>query len=180
MHRMGAKMDLNALFKVSYGIYIVSSHDGPKQNGFIANSVCQVNSEPPTFQVIVNKNNFTHSLIRSSGIFSASILSQEAPLPFIGQFGFKSGKDTDKMANVRYKLSTDGVPVVLDHSVACLVCRVFQSVDVRTHTIFIGDLIDSEILTDEIPMTYSYYREVKKGTTAKNAPTYIKPGNIQK
>lgn len=164
-------MDLNALFKVSYGMYIVSSEYGSKTNGFIANTVCQVNSEPPTFQVIVNKNNFTHSLIQSSGLFSISILSQDTPLPFIGGFGFKSGKDTDKMAGVGIQTVT-GVPVVTDHSIAYLVCRVFQAADVRTHTLFIGDLVESGTLADGTPMTYSYYREVKKGTTAKNAPTF--------
>ena len=164
-------MDLNALFQVSYGMYIVSSQFGPKANGFTANTVCQVNSEPPTFQIIVNKNNFTHSLIQSSGLFSVSILSQGAPLSFIGGFGFKTGKDTDKMNGVGLQ-TVSGVPVVTDHCVAYLVCRVFQAADVRTHTIFIGDLVDSGMLTGGIPMTYSYYREVKKGTTAKNAPTF--------
>lgn len=175
-------MDLNALFKISYGIYIIGSKsaDGSRANAFLANTVCQVNSEPPTFQVIVNKDNFTHDLIRDSGLFSVSILSQEAPLPFIGQFGFKSGKDTDKLRNVTVKTAMEGTPVVTDHCVAYLVCRVFQTVDVTTHTIFIGSLLESETLTDGVPMTYSYYREIKKGTTAKNAPTYIRPENLEK
>lgn len=173
-------MDMNALFKISYGIYIVSSQKDGKYNGFLANTVCQVNSEPPTFQVIVNKNNFTHSLIDSSKLFSVSILSEEAPLPFIGQFGFKTGKDFDKTQNIRLKTVSEGMPVVLDHSVAYLVCKVFQAVDVRTHTIFIGDLIDCDVLSDATPMTYSYYRDVKRGTTAKNAPTFVKQESIRK
>jgi flavin reductase (DIM6/NTAB) family NADH-FMN oxidoreductase RutF len=173
-------MDLNALFKISYGIYIVSTASEGRANGFLANTVCQVNSEPPTFQVIVNKKNFTHDLIMKSGLFSVSILSQETPLPFIGQFGFKTGKDFDKLQGVSVKLAAKGTPVVTDNSIAYMVCEVFQKVDVTSHTIFIGNLLECETLSEGIPMTYAYYREVKKGTTAKNAPTYINPDNLQK
>ncbi len=173
-------MDLSAIFKVTYGIYVVTASHQGRSNAFLANTLCQVNSEPPSFQVIVSKKNFTHDLIRDSGLFVASVITEDAPLSFVGGFGFKSGRDTDKLSGVKTMPGPDGVPVVTDFAAAWLACRVFQTVDAGTHTIFIGNLADCETLSDARPMTYAYYREVKKGTTAKNAPTYVDPQKTHK
>lgn len=174
-------MDINALFKVSYGIYIVSSINKTGQYcGFIGNAFTQVNSEPPTFALIVNKKNFSHTFIEESGLFSVSILSEDAPLPFIGTFGFKSGRDFDKFQNTHVKTGIKGLPIVLDYSVAYLTCEVFKTVDMGSHTIFIANLIDTDVLENKPPMTYLYYRDIKKGTTGKNAPTYITKEKMDK
>ena len=166
-------MDLNALHKLGYGMYIVGSHKGDKLNGQIANTVFQITSEPPTVAVSINKNNLTHEYIESSKVFSASVLCQEAPLPYIGGFGFKSGRDVDKLKDINYKIGETGSPIFLDHATACLEAKVIQSVDVDTHTIFIGRVVAAEVLTDDICMTYDYYHQVKRGTTPKTAPSYI-------
>jgi flavin reductase (DIM6/NTAB) family NADH-FMN oxidoreductase RutF len=166
-------MDLNALHKLGYGMYIVGSHKGDKLNGQIANTVFQITSEPPTVAVSINKNNLTHEYIESSKVFSASVLCQEAPLPYIGGFGFKSGRDVDKLKDINYKIGVTGSPVFLDHATACLEANVIQSVDVGTHTIFIGRIVAAEVLTEDICMTYDYYHQVKRGTTPKTAPSYI-------
>jgi len=166
-------LDINAIFKVTYGLYIVTSFLNEKHNGFIANTFCQVNSEPPTFQIIVNKNNYTYDMILKSGFYGVSVLSQDAPFKLIGLFGFKSGKDVDKMVGLNIKISQEGVALLLDYSVAHLVCKVFKTVDVNSHSIFIGNLTESEVLNDKIPLTYDYYRNVIKGKTSKNAPTYV-------
>ncbi len=166
-------MNLNMLHKLSYGMYIVASHKGEKLNGQIANTVFQITSEPPTVAVSINKQNLTHEYIKASKVFSVSVLCQATPLPFIGGFGFKSGRDTDKLKGVNYKAGITGSPIFLDNTNAYLEVEVIQDVDVGTHTIFIGRVIAAEILTEDPCMTYEYYHQVKRGTTPKTAPSYI-------
>lgn len=167
-------MDLKALFKISYGVYIISSKKEGKINGQTANTLVQITSDPATVAISINKQNFTHEFIDESGVFSASILSTDAPLNLIGKFGFKSGRDTNKFEGVNYKIGKTGSPIVLDSAVAYLEAEVINKLDAGTHTIFLGKIIDAEILSDKEPMTYAYYHEIKRGTTPKTAPTYIK------
>ncbi len=173
--------DFETLFLINYGLYVVSSVSkvSNKINGFVANAFTQVNSDPPTFALVVNKNNLTHSFIEESGLFSLSILSINTPLNFIGLFGFKSGREIDKFQNINYITAEIGVPVVIDNAVGYLVSQVIKTIDMGSHTIFIGDLKESVTLTNEEPMTYLYYRKVKKGTTSKNAPTYISKDKLE-
>jgi flavin reductase (DIM6/NTAB) family NADH-FMN oxidoreductase RutF len=166
-------MNLNALHKIGYGMYIVGSHMGEKLNGQIANTVFQITSEPPTLAVSINKNNLTNEYIKASQVFSASVLCQTAPLPFIGGFGFKSGRDTDKLKGISYKLGQTGSPIFLDNTVAYLEAEVIQAIEVGTHTIFIGTVVAAEILNENPCLTYEYYYQVKRGTTPKSAPSYI-------
>jgi flavin reductase (DIM6/NTAB) family NADH-FMN oxidoreductase RutF/rubredoxin len=166
-------MDNRALYKISYGMYVVTSGKETKCNGQIANTVFQVTSEPPTIAVAINKDNYTHSFIRQSRVFAVSILSKRASLQFIGNFGFKCGRNVDKFAGANYKIGRTGTRVVLDNAVAYLEAEVINEFDAGTHTIFIGRLVEAETLSDEEPMTYSYYHEVKRGTTPQAAPTYV-------
>jgi len=167
-------MNLKALYSLSYGLYVVASQKQGKLNAQIANTVIQVTSEPPTISVCINKQNLTHEFITESKVFVASVLSQDAPLSFIGHFGFKSGRDVDKLKDVNYKLGESKAPIVLDHSLAYLEAKAVNQVDVGTHTIFIGELVGGDVLGEGEPMTYAYYRQVKRGTTPKTAPSYIK------
>ena len=166
-------MDLNALYKLGYGMYIIGAHKGDKLNGQVANTVFQITSEPPTVAVSINKSNLTHEYIMASKAFSASILHEDTPLPYIGNFGFKSGRDVDKLKGVNYKIGNTKAPVFLDHATAYLEAEVVQHVDVGTHTIFIGRIVNAEVLTEDKCMTYEYYHEVKRGTIPKTAPGYI-------
>ncbi len=166
-------MNSNALRKIGYGMYIVGSHKGEELNGQIANTVFQITSEPPTVAVSINKSNLTHEYIKASQVFAASILCQAAPLPYIGGFGFKSGRDTDKLKGVNYKVGTTGSPIFLDNTTAYLEAEVIEDVDVGTHTIFIGKVVAAEVLTEDPCMTYEYYHQVKRGATPRTAPSYI-------
>ena len=166
-------MNLNTLRKIGYGMYIIGSFQGGRRNGQVANTVFQITSEPPTVAVSINKSNLTHEFIKSIRIFSASILDEATPLSFIGGFGFKSGRDVDKLQGVNYKTGQTGAPVILEHATGYLEAEVFQDVDVGTHTIFIGRIVAAEVLTEEPNMTYEYYQRVKRGTTPKTAPSYI-------
>ena len=166
-------MDPSALYKLGYGMYIVGSRNGDRINAQIANTVFQITSEPPTIAVSINKSNLTHEFITASKVFSVSVLHQETPLPFIGRFGFKSGRDTDKFEGVNYKTGVTGAPVVTDHAVACLEAEMVKHVDVGTHSLFIGKVVAADVLNQDECMTYNYYHQVKRGATPKTAPSYI-------
>jgi flavin reductase (DIM6/NTAB) family NADH-FMN oxidoreductase RutF/rubredoxin len=170
---MGGEMNLKALYKLGYGLYVVSSIKGSRRNGQIANTVFQISSEPPTIAVSINKNNLTHQFIKESKVLAVSVLSQDTPLSFIGRFGFKSGRDIDKLESINYKIGETGAPVVIDNTLAYLEAKVNKEVDVGTHTIFIGELVGAEVIKEGEPMTYAYYHQVKRGTTPKTAPSYV-------
>ncbi|MCK5186111.1 MAG: flavin reductase [Deltaproteobacteria bacterium] len=167
-------MDPKALYKLSYGLYLITSKKGEQINGQTANALIQVTAEPPAIAIGLNKKNLTNEFIKESKVFTVSILSQDTPLNLIGQFGFKSGRDTNKFDQVNYKLGKTKAPIVLDKTLAYLEVKVTQKMDVGTHTIFVGEVVESEVLKDGEPMTYAYYHQVKGGTIPKTAPTYRK------
>ncbi len=167
-------MNLKAIQKICYGVYIISSKKDGKINGQIANTAFQITSDPPTMAISVNKQNLTHDYIDSSKVFTVSILSKYAPMALIGKFGFKSGRDSDKFADTGHRLGVTGAPIVLDQTIGYLECEVLSSTDVGTHTIFIGKVVESDVLSDAEAMTYAYYHTVKGGKSPKTAPTYIK------
>ncbi len=167
-------MNLKTLHKISYGLYVVSSKRDEKFNGQIANTVFQVTAEPPAIAVSINKENLTHEFIRKSKVFTVSILAKETPMEFIGKFGFKSGKEIEKFKEVNHKVGVTGAPVVMVNTIGYLEAEVINSLDVGTHTLFIGKVVEAQIIKDEEPMTYAYYHEVKRGTTPETAPVYIR------
>jgi rubredoxin/flavin reductase (DIM6/NTAB) family NADH-FMN oxidoreductase RutF len=125
--------------------------------------------------VSINRQCLTHEYITDSRFFTVSILSQEAPMSFIGNFGFKSGRNVDKFKGISYKTGQTGVPIILDNTAAFLEAEVTESVDVITHTLFIAKIVACETLDEDAePMTYSYYRDIKHGRTPKTAATYVK------
>ncbi len=166
-------MDAKALHKLGYGLYVICSKKGDRFNGQIANTVFQVCSEPPTIAVAINKQNLTNSFIAESKVFTVSILAQDTPLNFIGSFGFRSGRDVDKLQGINYKLGETGAPVVLDNTLAYLEAKVVNQLEVGTHTLFIGEIVAAEVIKEGEPMTYAYYHLVKRGSTPKTAPSYI-------
>lgn len=166
-------MDKKALRKLSYGVFIVGSRDGERLNAQTANVAFQVTAEPPQVAVALNKENLTHEFVSKSGVFSVSILGEDAPLELIGRFGFRSGREFNKLEGVNYKLGKTGAPVVLEGAVAWLECKVVKSLDIGTHTLFVGELVNAEVLREDVePMTYAYYHKVKRGTEPPRAPTY--------
>ncbi|KYK33978.1 MAG: High molecular weight rubredoxin [Thermoplasmatales archaeon SG8-52-3] len=166
-------MNRKTLHKISYGLYIVSSISGNKKNGQIANAIFQVTSEPPTVAISINKQNLTHDYISKSRVFTISILPENTPMKFIGTFGFKSGRDIDKFDGIAYNLGKTKAPIINDYSLGFIECTLIDKIDVGTHTIFCGNIIDAEIKSDENPMTYEYYHKVKGGYSPKTAPTYF-------
>jgi ferric-chelate reductase [NAD(P)H] len=166
-------MNLGALRNIGYGMYIIGARKGDRLNAQVANTLFQITSEPPTVAVSINKSNLTHDFIKESRAFSASIICEDTPLAFIGRFGFKSGRDTDKLAGIAYRIGETGSPIVTDNAASYLEVRIGQEVDMGTHTVFIGAVAAAEVLSDKPCMSYSYYHQVKRGTTPKAAPSYV-------
>ncbi|AGK61542.1 Conserved protein/domain typically associated with flavoprotein oxygenase, DIM6/NTAB family [Archaeoglobus sulfaticallidus PM70-1] len=166
-------MNPQALYKISYGLYVVASMKDGRFNAQIANTVFQVTSQPVKVAVCINKQNLTHEFIEHSGLFSVSILKKETPMKFIGTFGFRSGRDIDKFEGVNYITGKKGTPIVVDNSVAYIEAEVVNSLDVGSHTLFVGEVIDAEIFDDGEVMTYDYYHSIKKGKTPKTATVYF-------
>jgi flavin reductase (DIM6/NTAB) family NADH-FMN oxidoreductase RutF/rubredoxin len=166
-------VDTKALHKITYGLYVIGSAKGDKLNAQIANTVIQVASSPPSISVCINKDNLTHEYIKASRAFTASVLAQDTPLNFIGGLGFKSGRESDKLEGVNYKIGETGAPIILDNALAYLEVRVASETDAGTHTDFIGELVGAEVLRDGEPLTYAHYHQVKRGTTPKTAPSYV-------
>ena len=164
-------MNNKALFDLSYGVYIVTSKDGTRDVGCVANSAMQVTSSPATVAVSVNHDNFTNGAIKKSGRFAVSIMPETASPSLIGTFGFKSSRDTDKFEGLEV-LEKDGLRII-PTAKSYLVCRVIDTLETSTHTVFLGEVEGADVLTDGEVMTYAYYHKVIKGKAPKNAPTYI-------
>ena len=167
-------LDIESLFNLSYGMCIISSKNGNDLSGCIVNTAFQITPEPPMIAVSVNRQNLTHEYITKSKVFVISILAEATPLDFMGKFGFRSGRDTDKFQGIAYRLSSAGAPIVLDNAVGFVAAEVTNAIDVETHTLFIARITDCATIDEtKIPMTYNYYRDIKGGRTPRTAATYI-------
>jgi len=168
-------IDLDSLFNLSYGMCIVSSKKEDKFNGCVVNTVFQITPEPPMVAISVNRENLTWDYIKESGVFAVSILSEETPTLLTGKFGFRSGRDFNKFEEVEHKIGKTGCPIVTSSAVGFIEAQVTDSIDVETHTIFIGEIVACQHLCDDKhPMTYNYYRDIKSGRTPRTAATYHK------
>ncbi|MBN2569142.1 MAG: flavin reductase [Deltaproteobacteria bacterium] len=168
-------MNTRALEKIGYGLYVVSSRKGDKLNGQIANALIQTTSEPLAVAVSINRENFTHQCIEDSRIFSVSILSEDTDIKLLGTFGFKDGRELDKFSSCSYKIGMTAAPVLLESTLAYLEVKLTNQLELTTHTLFVGEVVEAEVIKEGIPMTYAYYHQVKGGKTPKRAATYI-PG----
>lgn len=167
------QIDVTALFQLSYGLYIVGTSFEGRHNGQVANAVMQITANPICILTCLHKENLTTELIEKSGIFSVAVLEQDVPMPFIGTFGFKCGRDTDKYCDVNFKTGSTGAPLVLDWTLSALEAKVVQSMDVCTHRLFVGEVVGAETFKKGSPLTYAYYHSVKKAKSHKNSPTSI-------
>ncbi len=169
---MNSAIDYKVLHLISYGLYIVSSKYGEKMNGQIVNTIFQVTAQPPRIAVSINQQNLTHEYIQQSQIFSVSILDEDTPMRFIGLFGFKSGRDVDKLNKTKYQKGIADCPIVTDHTLGILEVKVVNQMDLGTHTLFIGEIKSAKTLREGTPLTYATYHLIKGGKAPKTAPTY--------
>ena len=158
---------------ISYGMYIVNTKDKENNNvGCVINTLTQITSDNPIITISLNKNNYTNQAIKDSKVFAASILSTDTPKEVIGTFGYHSSKDTNKFENKNFELRND-IPIIEENTCGYLIAEVINIVDCNTHDLFIAKVLDTNKLSNLEPMTYKYYHENLKGTSPKNAPTFI-------
>lgn len=163
-------MDKKVLRNLSYGVYVVTTKDNEKNVGCIANSIMQVTSNPSVIAISINHDNYTNKCIKQKNKFAVMVLKEDSNPKIIGEFGFKTGKDTNKFENISYEIKDD-MPIIND-SCGYFICKVIKVVEMETHTVFFAEITEMDNYTNDIPMTYKYYHENLKGTSPKNAPTY--------
>ncbi|MDR1181963.1 MAG: flavin reductase family protein [Bacteroidales bacterium] len=168
-------MDINSFSKLTYGVYIISSEDGEKKNAFVATAVFQVTAIPEKIAVAASKDNYTTALIQKKKAFGISVLKQHYAPITIGNFGFRSGRDFNKFEKCKYLVGKiTGIPIVLEDTLSWFECILEQEIDLGTHVLFIGKVADCATVSEEdIPLTYQYYHEIKRGITPENAPSHI-------
>ena len=169
--------DITALFKLSYGIYFITGHDGDKNAGCLVNTVFQLTAEPVRVGVSVSKQNQTHDFICAGGTVAVNVVSEAAEGPLLGRFGYRSGRDFNKFEGVSFHKDCNGDAYIDEGVLAQFSCKVIDKVDIETHTMFICEVVDAGEVKEGIPMTYNYYREVKKLQSSKFAPTYVAKGS---
>ena len=165
-------IDKKAFRSVNYGLYIVTAqHDG-LHAGCVVNTFAQVTSTPAQASIAINKENVTTQAIIDAGVFEVSVLSESAPMELIGQFGFKTSTEIDKYDGVSMATDEAGVDYVAEHAVAHFCLKVLHTLDLGTHILIVGEVIESAILSDEPSMTYAYYHQVKGGKTPARASSF--------
>ena len=154
-------MDKNAFFKIGYGLYVVSTNDGAKDNGMINNTFMQITNEPYEVVVAVNKANYTRELIQKTKAFNVSVLSEDVRFDVIKRFGFQSGRTADKFDGFEscFKMQNGIYALNNRFSNAVFACRVKGETDFSTHTLFIAEVTDSVLLSDKSTCTYDYYQK---------------------
>lgn len=166
-------MDKKAMYKLSYGLFVLTARDGEKDNGCIINTAIQAASEPNQLSICVNKANYTHDMIKKTGEFTVSVLSRNADFGLFKHFGFQSGRETDKFSSFAdFKRGENGICYVTKGTNAYISVKVSKSEDLGSHTMFIGEITDMEVLSDIPSVTYDYYlnnikpKPQEVGTTA--------------
>lgn len=151
-------MGANAMFNISYGLYVLTAKDGDKDNGCIVNTLQQVTTTPNTVSVTVNKQNYTHDMILKTGKFTVSLLSTDADFEIFKHFGFQSGKDVDKFASFeKAARGQNGIYYITEMTNAYISADVVQTIDLGTHTMFIANVTEMDVLSEAPSLTYAYY-----------------------
>lgn len=171
-------MNPAVLSNLSYGMYVIGTKQDGRPNACVATSVVQVSSGSPE-KVLVTLTKDTHSCaaIRENGIFTISVLSTDTPASVIGALGLVSGKNADKLKNIRHKVLIEGVPVVKENTCCWFLCRVKDSMETKGQKVFVAEVIAGSDEAVGKPMTYQYYVKHLGGASPKHSPTYLPPAH---
>lgn len=154
----GIAMDKKAMYKLSYGLFVLTAREGEKDNGCIINTAIQAASAPNQISICVNKANYTHDMIMRTGLFTVSVISQKATFDLFKHFGFQTGREVDKFADfTACSRGTNGIYYVTEGTNAYISVKVDKTEDLGSHTMFIGEITDMEVLSDDSSATYEYY-----------------------
>lgn len=169
-----SNINSSALFKISYGLYVITSYDGERHNGLIVNTVTQLTDTPKRVAVCINKTNYSHDVIKNTKIMNINCLTESTPFEIFKRFGFQSGKDKDKFDGLSFDTSENGLAVLKENINAFISLKVTDYVDVGTHGLFICDVSEAEIVSEEEAVTYTYYqKKIKPKPEAKNKKGYV-------
>lgn len=163
-------IEKEAMYKISYGLYVLTTTDGKKQNGCIVNTVSMITDNPKRIVVFVNKANYSEELLRKTGIFNVSVLTEKTPFDIFRQFGFVSGRDVDKFADKTYEKTENGLNYVAEYSNAVMSAKVVDHYDYGTHTLFVAEVTEAKTLSQDKSVTYEYYQNNIKPKPAASAP----------
>lgn len=150
-------IEKEAMYKLTYGLFVLTTTDGEKQNGCIVNTVSMITDSPKRITVFVNNANYSAELLKKTGVFNVSVLTESAPFDIFKQFGFSSGRDTDKFAGGRYAMSENGLYYLPEHTNAVLSAKVVDSYDYGSHTLFVAEVTEAKTLSSEKSVSYEYY-----------------------
>jgi flavin reductase (DIM6/NTAB) family NADH-FMN oxidoreductase RutF len=152
------QLDTQTMFKLTYGLFVLTAKDGEKDNGCIINTAIQITGNPLQISIAVNKANFTHDMIMKTREFNLSVLTESTPFSIFKQFGFSSGKDTDKFYGCDYTAhSANGIKYLTEHTNGVISAKVNETIDCGTHTLFIADVTEAFTLSNVPSVTYQYY-----------------------
>lgn len=166
--------NMKALFNLGYGLYVVTSHDGKKDNGLIVNTVIQVTSTPERVAVTINKQNYSHDIIKETGKMNVNCLTVEAPFKVFEAFGFVSGRDVDKFKDCNPLRSENGLVILPKYINSYMSLKVEQYIDLDTHGMFICSVTEADVVSDKETMTYTYYhKNVKPKPETKKVKGYV-------
>ncbi len=149
----------NAMYNLTYGLFILTAKEGEKDNGCIINTVTQVTTEPNRITIAVNKSNYTHDIIVNTGIFNVSVLTENSKFETYKHWGFQSGRDVDKTEGITFSRAENSVIYIAEETNAYLSAKVVSATDLGTHTLFLADVTKAECLSDDPSVTYSYYQK---------------------
>ncbi len=169
-------MDNKVMYNLTYGLFVLTAKDGDKDNGCIVNTVSQVTTSPNRIIVAVNKSNFTHDMILKTGEFNVSILSENSSFDTYKHWGFQSGRDTDKLAEITYSRAENGIVYITEGVNTYMCAKVVETMDLGTHTLFLADVTDGAVLSDDASVTYAFYQKNIK--PAPNAAPEKKKGYV--
>ena len=162
-------MDKKALYKLSYGVFMLSTKDGETVNGCITNTCMQVANSPTRIAIAVINTNYTCDLIKKSGVFALSLLDETCSFELIKHFGFQSGREVNKFENLQMPVDVNGIPYMGWQACAVISGKVISSQDLVSHTLFIAEVVDAKLLNDNAPLTYDDYQTKVKPKPAPKA-----------
>ncbi len=166
-------MDNRAMFSLSYGLFVLTAREGGKDNGCIINTAQQITDSPKRITITVSKQNLTHDMVLRTGVFNISVLSKEATFWVFRHYGFQSGRDVDKFAGLPVERTENGLAYVEGCTNAVISGKVISTVDCGTHTLFIADVTDAKVLSDEVSATYQYYFDHIKPKPEKKVKGWV-------
>ena len=166
-------MDNKALYKIGYGLYVITSSDGVKDNGMICNTVTQVASDPLLISVSINKANYSHDLIKKTGKMNVHAISEVAPFELFKRFGFVSGRDVDKFNHDLMVRTDNGLPLVTTYTNSVICLNVRDYVDLGSHGLFICTVEDAKVFSDKETMSYAFYQKNVKPKAQPKKKGYV-------